>query len=70
MMNQPVSEAGVGTLYSGPVDCFMKTVKYEGVRGLYKGGLANYMRMAPQYILTFVFFEKFLIMSRNMGWST
>ena len=57
MMNQP-TEGGVGKLYSGPVDCFAKTVKAEGPLGLYKGATANYFRMGPQYILTFVFFEK------------
>ena len=28
--------------------------------GLYKGVAANYLRMGPQYILTFVFFEKMM----------
>jgi len=54
-MNQP---AGKNQLYSGPVDCFSKTIKAEGLGGLYKGVTANYFRMGPQYILTFVFFEQ------------
>ncbi|KAL1920624.1 uncharacterized protein VTP21DRAFT_1001 [Calcarisporiella thermophila] len=28
---------GKGGHFKGPLDCFMKTLKYEGVRGLYKG---------------------------------
>ena len=33
----PLPEAGQLPRYSGAVDCVVKTVKLEGVRGLYKG---------------------------------
>ncbi len=65
LMNQPVSE-GKKLRYEGPVDCFQKTVKAEGPLGLYKGVTANYMRMCPQYILTFVFFEKLMEISKSL----
>mmetsp|Transcript_21487 Transcript_21487/g.31967 ORF Transcript_21487/g.31967 Transcript_21487/m.31967 type:complete len:300 (+) Transcript_21487:64-963(+) len=60
MMNQPFSKDGLPKLYSGPVDCLLKTVRTEGPLALYKGVFANYMRMGPQYILTFMFFEQFI----------
>jgi solute carrier family 25 protein 34/35 len=55
LMNQP---KGTSRMYAGPIDCAIKTVKAEGPIGLYKGCLANYLRMSPQYILTFIFFEQ------------
>ena len=64
MMNQPVTD-GKGVLYSGPVDCLVKTVVKEGPLALYKGAGANYLRMGPQYILTFVFFEKLMDVSKS-----
>ncbi len=60
VMNQPFSESGAPKLYAGPLDCLRKTVQKEGILALYKGGFANYMRMGPQYILTFVFYEQML----------
>ena len=67
MMNQPVSPEGKPLMYSGALDCMRKTVAAEGVPGLYKGLSANYLRMAPQYILTFVFYEKFMRACREFG---
>ena len=67
MMNQPVSpETGAGLRYRGPVDCFTQTLKNEGPAGLYKGVGANYLRMGPQYILTFVFFEQVMGFSKAL----
>ena len=57
--NQPVVD-GKPTLYATPIECVTKTVRNEGVLALYKGLAANYTRMAPQYILTFVFYEQFM----------
>lgn len=66
MMNQPVDAQGKPLMYKGAVDCFVKTVQSEGVAGLYKGVTANYTRMAPQYILTFVFFEQLVAGIKRM----
>mmetsp|Transcript_22310 Transcript_22310/g.43403 ORF Transcript_22310/g.43403 Transcript_22310/m.43403 type:complete len:299 (-) Transcript_22310:157-1053(-) len=63
MMNQPFSTDGKPKLYTSPVDCFLKTVRTEGFFALYKGAFANYMRMGPQYILTFMFYEQFMKLS-------
>lgn len=44
--------------YASATDCFLKIVKHEGLRGLYKGWLPAYMRLGPQTLLTFVFLEQ------------
>ncbi|KAI9312210.1 mitochondrial carrier domain-containing protein [Dichotomocladium elegans] len=46
MYNQGVDPAtGRGLLYNSPVDCFFKMTRTEGVRGLYKGFSAHYLRI-------------------------
>eukprot|EP00667_Euglena_gracilis_P015330 EG_transcript_15958 len=57
LMNQPVV-GGVPQLYAGPVDCCLKVLRAEGPQGLFKGCVANYARMGPYTVLTFVFFER------------
>lgn len=47
-----------GNHYKGPVDCFVKTVRIEGVGALYKGFFAQLMRIAPHTILTLTFMEQ------------
>lgn len=56
LMNQG---SGEGALYAGPFDCIAKTVRAEGVLGVYKGTLANYLRFGPYCVFTFVFLEQF-----------
>lgn len=36
---------GKGVRYSGVVDCLVKTLQAEGLRGLYKGWLPNWLRI-------------------------
>lgn len=50
---------GKGLLYRNLFDCFYKTFKIEGMRGLYKGFVANYWRAAPHTILNLTFWEQF-----------
>lgn len=50
--------SGRGTMYSGITDCFGKTLRTEGVRGLYKGLVPVYSRIAPHSMLTLMFWEK------------
>lgn len=45
-------------LYSGVVDCFVKTARAQGLMGLYKGFLANWYRMAPWNLLFFIVLEQ------------
>ncbi|KAI9598757.1 mitochondrial carrier domain-containing protein [Syncephalis fuscata] len=49
---------GAGLFYRGPIDCFVKTIRTEGIAGLYKGISAHYLRIGPHTILTFVFLEQ------------
>ncbi|KAL1923526.1 uncharacterized protein VTP21DRAFT_8506 [Calcarisporiella thermophila] len=59
MYNQKIDEiTGRGLLYRGPIDCLIKTVRTEGVKGLYKGITAQYSRLGPHTIMTFVFYEQ------------
>jgi solute carrier family 25 protein 34/35 len=44
--------------YTGVLDCLVKTLKTEGPRGAYKGALAQYSRIAPHTVLTFIFWEQ------------
>ena len=34
---------GKGVYYKGPIDCFLKTIRAEGLSGLYKGAWAHYL---------------------------
>ena len=43
--------------YSGIADAATKTLRAEGVRGLYKGAWALYLRLAPHSVITLVTFE-------------
>jgi solute carrier family 25, member 34/35 len=47
------------SLYSSPLDCFVKTARAEGVFGLWRGAGALYLRLAPHTILTLTFLEQF-----------
>ncbi len=40
------------------MDCLVKTVRNEGLRALQKGWLAQYARLGPHTVLTFVFLEQ------------
>ncbi|XP_076867374.1 solute carrier family 25 member 35 [Brachyhypopomus gauderio] len=58
LYNQPVDHRGKGLLYKGFVDCFSKTLKKEGVTGLYKGLGASYFRLGPHTILCLLFWNQ------------
>lgn len=47
-----------GDLYSGPMDCFTKTIRTEGPTALYKGFWAQLFRVGPHSILTLMFMEQ------------
>ena len=44
--------------FSGPLDVIRKTVKAEGIKGVYRGAMANYLRFGPYCVLVFVFVEQ------------
>lgn len=51
-----------GALYKsglwGPFDCMGKIFKAEGFAGFYKGWTAQYLRLGPHTVLTFLFWEQ------------
>ncbi|OBA23618.1 mitochondrial carrier [Metschnikowia bicuspidata var. bicuspidata NRRL YB-4993] len=47
-----------GNLYTGPIDCFIKTIKTEGPTALYKGFWAQLFRIGPHSILMLLFMEQ------------
>ena len=52
LYNQTLDSNGKGIYYANPVDCLIKVFKKEGFFGLYKGCLANYLRVGPHSVLT------------------
>lgn len=59
MYNQKADQSGKGSLYKNTLDCFIKTLRAEGIFGFYKGFGAHYLRIGPHTILTFVFLEQY-----------
>jgi len=54
-----------GTLkdrYTGPIDCFQRVIRDEGVLPLWRGNLANCLRYFPTQALNFMFKERIKIM--------
>ncbi|XP_037323764.2 solute carrier family 25 member 35 [Pungitius pungitius] len=58
LYNQPVDHLGKGQLYKGFADCFSKTLRKEGLVGLYKGLGASYFRLGPHTILSLFFWDE------------
>jgi solute carrier family 25 uncoupling protein 27 len=57
LMNQSTAP-GAEPLYKGTVDCFIKTLRAEGVRGLYKGFVPGWGRLGPWQLVFWVTFEQ------------
>jgi solute carrier family 25 folate transporter 32 len=49
---------GAAPAYSGLVNCMLVTGRREGLRGFYRGFLANLLRVAPQSALTLLLYER------------
>lgn len=45
-------------LYTGLVDCAVKTIRAEGWRALFKGFIPHYIRIGPHTLLTLMFLEQ------------
>lgn len=45
-------------VYNGMVDCFVKTVRTEGVQALFKGLWPNYLKVVPSIAIAFVTYEQ------------
>jgi len=50
---------GRATSYAGPLDCARQTLRAEGWRAFFKGWTAQYLRLGPHTVLTFVALEAF-----------
>jgi len=57
--NQEYGVNGKGKVYAGVADAFLKIVREEALRGLYKGVTASFMRLAPHSSITFLVLEQF-----------
>lgn len=53
LQTMPIPEAGKPPIYNGAIDCFQKTVKLEGFKGLYKGMGTPIVAVAPIFALSF-----------------
>jgi solute carrier family 25 protein 34/35 len=58
LYNQPFDARGLGTLYTGSLDCAAKLCRFEGVQSLFKGWTAHYCRSAPHIALMFFALEQ------------
>lgn len=57
-MNQKKDASGKPLVYRNTIHCIEKIVRHEGILGLYKGFIPNWMRIGPHTIVTFFVFEK------------
>ncbi|XP_033120341.1 mitochondrial substrate carrier family protein ucpB-like [Anneissia japonica] len=46
-------------MYKNTLDCLLKTLRSEGMFGLYKGFIPNWLRIGPHTIISFFLFEQF-----------
>lgn len=54
----PQGVSGVPYAYTGTADCFRKTIKHEGVAGLYRGLGPNFLKALPAIAISYAVFEK------------
>lgn len=64
VMGQPLNPDGTGKLYSGMVDCFVKSSQKEGPMSLYNGFWPNFGRVVPRVTIVFVVMEQ---LKKNFG---
>ncbi len=55
------SAGGKAVAYRGMVDCFVRTVKEEGPKALFKGLWPNYIKVVPSIALAFVSYEQVIV---------
>ncbi|XP_077296959.1 solute carrier family 25 member 35-like [Arctopsyche grandis] len=59
LYNQGVDSTGKGSFYTGVIDCGLKILRAEGIRGVYKGVGPFYLRIAPHTVLCLIFWDHF-----------
>lgn len=45
-------------VYSGSIDCLLKTLRHEGPSALYKGFIPNWVRLGPWNVIFFITYEQ------------
>lgn len=58
IMQQPSGPDGKGLYFKGMTDCFIKSIKTEGVISLWRGFWPNYARLGPRIVIVFVVQEQ------------
>jgi len=58
LQEQRTPESGQVVKYAGVIDAVKKIYRFEGIRGFYKGLIANILRVTPSAALTLVVYEK------------
>jgi hypothetical protein len=58
LSSPPTPPPSLPRLYRGMLDCFVTTVRTEGALALYKGFTAQWLRLGPHTIVTFLVFEQ------------
>jgi len=64
VMGQPLNPDGTGKMYSGMVDCFVKSATNEGPMSLYNGFWPNFGRVVPRVTVVFIVMEQ---LKKNFG---
>ncbi len=64
VMGQPLNPDGTGKLYSGMLDCFIKSSAAEGPMSLYNGFWPNFGRVVPRVTIVFIVMEQ---LKKNFG---
>ncbi|KAJ8930066.1 hypothetical protein NQ314_017171 [Rhamnusium bicolor] len=54
LQTMPIPKAGESPLYTGTLDCFQKTIRNEGIKGLYKGMAAVLVGIVPIFAFSFM----------------
>ena len=72
LMNQgntrtQATSSNATTKYRGMMHCFSTIMVQEGPTGFYKGFVPNFLRLGPQTIMTFIFYEKFTTIYHYFG---
>ena len=57
LMTQPKDANGIGKLYSGTINCLVKSATKEGIIVLWSGFIPTFVRLGPNVMITFTCME-------------
>lgn len=58
MQQMPIPTSGESPMYTSMVDCFVKSIRAEGVRVVYKGFTPAFLKLAPYSIISLTLADK------------